>query len=151
MTNEQLQQWVCEISEQSFGWPFRHQATFNTRLRSTGGRYFPRTHNIEISRKQWEMNGRDEVEKIIKHELCHYHLHLQKRGHNHRDADFKQLLKKVGGARFCTPVAPRVKREPKYLLKCLSCAHQYPRTRKVDVRKYVCGICRGRLQLMQIK
>jgi SprT-like protein len=146
VTNEQLQQWVCEISEQAFGWPFRHQATFNARLRATGGRYFPRTHNIEISWQQWVKNGRDEVEKIIKHELCHYHLHLQKRGHHHRDAAFKQLLKQVGGSRYCTPVVDRAARPAKYVLICTDCGHEYPRKRKVDIRKYACGICRGKLR-----
>ncbi len=100
MNDAQLQAWVERISLASFGVPFRHQARFNTRLRSTGGRYFTRTHDIEISALQYETYGEDEVEKIIKHELCHYHLHLARKGYKHRDDDFKSLLKKVGGAAF---------------------------------------------------
>lgn len=145
MTNEQLQQWVEQISEQAFGWTFDHQATFNSRLRSTGGRYFPRTHNIEISWQQWTEHGAAEVERIIKHELCHYHLHLQGRGHNHRDAEFKALLAKVGGSRFCKPLQSRAARPPKYTLQCKACGQTYLRRRKVDVRKFACGVCRGKL------
>ena len=39
----------------------------------------------------------EELIGIIKHELCHYHLHLEGKGYQHRDKDFKELLKKVGG------------------------------------------------------
>lgn len=101
MTDEQLQKWVEDISLAFFGRPFTHRASFNRRLTATGGRYFTHTHNIEISWKQLEVHGTEEVEKIIKHELCHYHLHIQKRGYQHRDPEFKALLAQVGGTRFC--------------------------------------------------
>ncbi|HEX7055688.1 MAG TPA: SprT family protein [Bacilli bacterium] len=152
MTNEQLQAWVEELSLRWFARPFLHRATFNKRLKTTGGRYFPRTHNIDISLRQWEIYGADEVEKIIKHELCHYHLHLLQKGYRHRDADFRQLLRQVGGSRHCRPL-PDMKRrqEPiRYRLECTndSCRMVYYRKRKVDVRKYACGRCRGKLRLV---
>ena len=100
MSNEELQAWVEKISLESFRVPFRHQATFNRRLSSTGGRYFMKSHNIEINPHQLATNGKEEVEKIIKHELCHYHLHIAGRGYRHRDADFK-TSQAVGGSRFC--------------------------------------------------
>ncbi len=151
MSNEELQQWVEQISLRSFGRPFLHRATFNSRLRSTGGRYFMKTHHIEISRKHYETFGADEVEKIIKHELCHYHLHLQRKGYKHRDADFKTLLKEVGGTRFCQALPGRQSKEPyRYRLVCGSCQMEYLRKRKVDPRKYVCGKCRGKLWLLAL-
>lgn len=98
MTDEQLQAWVEEISLRSFGLPFRHEARFNRRLRSTGGRYFMKSHHIEINPAQLAAYGVEEVEKIIKHELCHYHLHIMGRGYRHRDPEFKALLNRVGEA-----------------------------------------------------
>lgn len=80
MSNEELQLWIEQVSLNSFGVPFRHTASFNSRLTTTGGRYFTKSHNIEINPQQLAMYGREETEKIIKHELCHYHLHLAKRG-----------------------------------------------------------------------
>ncbi|MFS0727112.1 SprT family protein [Paenibacillus sp. 1P07SE] len=147
MDNKTLQQWVEQISIESFGRPFRHRATFNARLRSTGGRYFTRSHDIEINPKQLESFGREETEKIIKHELCHYHLHLMKRGYRHRDADFKQLLAQVGGSRFCSALPGQAKRaQPyRYKLVCHSCGMEYLRKRKVDPTRYACGKCRGKL------
>lgn len=151
MTNEQLQLWVEEISLRFFGKPFLHQATFNHRLRSTGGRYFTQSHNIEISRLQLDVNGKDEVEKIIKHELCHYHLHIENKGYRHRDQDFKQLLEKVGGTRYCQATSTKsMVNTYKYKLVCLECGTSYLRKRRMDVRKYVCGKCRGRLQLLNL-
>lgn len=101
MTNEELQAWIERISMDSFGVPFRHEAVFNKRLTTTGGRYMLRSHRIEINPHQLAVYGADEVEKIIKHELCHYHLHIRGRGYKHRDPEFKQLLAQVGGSRYC--------------------------------------------------
>ena len=149
MTNDQLQMWVERISLQYFNRAFIHKATFNARLRTTGGRYFTHSHNIEINPSQLESFGVEETEKIIKHELCHYHLHLLKRGYKHQDQDFKLLLKQVGGARYCQSI-PGVKRTThayKYELICKECGFVYKRKRKVDVRKYRCGKCGGKLFL----
>lgn len=155
MNDEQLQQWVEHISLESFGRPFRHKATFNGRLRTTGGRYFMQSHNIEISRKQYERFGREEIEKIIKHELCHYHLHIMGRGYRHRDADFKVLLRQVGGSRYCQAIPEqRLKRKPlpyRYRLICKGCGKEYMRKRRVDTKKYACGICRGRLRMTELE
>ena len=147
MEDQELQQWIEQISMESFGRPFVHQARFNRRLRSTGGRYFMKSHDIEISWSQWETYGRDEIEKIIKHELCHYHLHILKRGYQHKDQDFKTLLAKVGGTRFCQSLPrPRAKQAFKYRLECVKCKTEYFRKRKMDVRKFACGNCRGKLK-----
>jgi SprT-like protein len=148
MDNQELQIWVERVSIQYFGLPFRHRAVFNPRLRTTGGRYFTKTHHIEISPHQLEVYGPEETEAIIKHELCHYHLHLQGKGYKHRDADFKALLAKVGGSRHCRPLPGAARTLPiRYLLVCRDCGQTYPRKRKVDPRKYVCGRCRGKLRL----
>lgn len=150
MTDEQLQRWVERVSLASFGRPFLHKATFNSRLRTTGGRYFLRSHNIEISPHQLDAHGEADTEAIIKHELCHYHLHLQRRGYRHRDEDFKQLLREVGATLHCKTL-PGARRtlSVKYVLSCEACGMKYPRKRRVDPRKYVCGRCRGKLKLLQ--
>lgn len=153
MTDEELQTWVERVSLRDFGRPFLHRARFNSRLRSTGGRYFMHSHDIEISSRQLEAFGPEEVEKIIKHELCHYHLHLQRKGFRHRDRDFKELLRKVGGTRHCAPL-PGVRRrsEPyRYKLVCVNCRTAYLRKRKTNPRRYLCGVCRGRLKLVPLE
>jgi SprT-like protein len=150
MDDQTLQAWVEKISLGSFGLPFRHRATFNGRLKATGGRYFTKSHDIEISPHQLTSFGVEETEKIIKHELCHYHLHLMKRGYRHRDADFKMLLAKVGGTRFCRSLPDRAEKrvEPyRYKLKCHACGTEYLRKRKLDPKRYACGSCQGKLQL----
>jgi len=148
--DDALQAWVERISLESFGMPFRHRASFNRRLRSTGGRYFLKTHNIEINPKQLELYGPEETAKIIKHELCHYHLHLANRGYRHRDRDFIELLARVGGSRYCRRLPdsrPRNPRPVRYLLKCAICGTEYYRRRRMDPRRYACGKCGGKLQL----
>ncbi|MFB9331029.1 SprT family protein [Paenibacillus aurantiacus] len=153
MTDDMLQQWVERVSLRDFGRPFRHRASFNGRLKATGGRYFMKSHNIEISPHQLAAYGEEETEKIIKHELCHYHLHLLGRGFQHRDADFKQLLAQVGGSRFCQSLPERANRKPapyKYKLLCKNCGMEYLRRRRVDPRRYACGRCRGKLLLQEL-
>jgi SprT-like protein len=150
MGNEELQVWVEEISITSFGVPFLHRAMFNGRLTTTGGRYFLKGHNIEINPHQLDNYGNEEVEKIIKHELCHYHLHLRGKGWRHRDPEFKQLLQQVGGSRFCQALPGEKARKPqpyRYKLTCIQCGTEYLRKRKVDPKRFQCGKCRGSLRL----
>lgn len=154
MSNEELQLWIEQVSRDSFGVPFRHKASFNSRLSSTGGRYFTKSHNIEINPHQLATFGREETERIIKHELCHYHLHLAKRGYMHRDADFKSLLAQVGGSRFCQTLSGAKARKSlpyRYKLVCTACGVEYPRKRKVDPKRYRCGKCTGKLKLLALE
>lgn len=153
MNNENLQQLVSRISIASFGKPFLHQAYFNSRLRSTGGRYLLQSHNIEINPKAFEMYGIKEVEGIILHELCHYHLHIEGKGYQHRDQDFRNLLKEVDGPRFCSTLQvpkPRNKKQHKiYTYTCLKCEQMYVRKIRLNVKKYCCSKCLGTLKLME--
>ncbi|OCA80963.1 SprT family protein [Pseudobacillus wudalianchiensis] len=145
MTNEELQLLTEKISIELFGRPFLHKAIFNSRLRTTGGRYMLRSHNIEVNKKYLEAYGQEELEGIIKHELCHYHLHLEGKGYKHGDQDFKQLLREVNGPRHCTPlekIQPK-KRTRVLVYECSSCHLVYKRKRKINTGRYVCGKCRG--------
>ncbi|MGR3766591.1 SprT family protein [Rossellomorea sp. NS-SX7] len=145
MTNDELQNLVEEISLQYFQKPFQHKAFFNPRLRTTGGRYMLRSHNIDINEKYLKELGVSELIGIIKHELCHYHLHIEGKGYKHRDAEFKQLLQKVGGPRHCTAL-PETKRNQRTLIySCSRCNLTFKRKRRIDTKKYVCGRCKGKL------
>jgi SprT-like protein len=160
VTDEQLQQWVERVSLQAFGLPFCHRATFNRRLTRSGGRYHLKTHDIDFNPEQLRVHGPAEVERIILHELCHYHLHLQGRGYRHRDAEFKALLAQVGGTRFCRgldgdgvgegPGASRRRGGFRYVLKCRSCEAQYPRRIRCNPARFACSRCHGRLDLYEL-
>lgn len=148
MNNNELQNMVESISNRYFNESFRHNALFNNKLRTTGGRYILDSHNIEINPKQYQYYGKNALIDIIKHELCHYHLHLGGKGYKHKDPDFKMLSKQVGAPRFCKPIQSYEARA-NYLYKCQSCGCIYLRIRKVDVRKMRCGICNGKLSLIE--
>ncbi|MEW9111494.1 SprT family protein [Cytobacillus gottheilii] len=146
MEQAELQKLVETISLESFQKPFRHKAFFNNRLRTTGGRYMLRDHRIELNKKYLEQFGVEELIGIIKHELCHYHLHLEGKGYKHRDQDFRALMKKVGAPRFCSTLPVHTSKSRKQVLyRCQNCGHLYERRRKIDTRKYVCGKCKGKL------
>ncbi|MFJ7756444.1 SprT family protein [Peribacillus muralis] len=147
MKNRELQKLVEEISVKYFNKRFTHLASFNPRLRTTGGRYLLHSHNIEINKKYLDERGMDEMIGIIKHELCHYHLHIGKKGYQHRDADFKLLLNNVGAPRFCTPLpSNQIKRKMNTIqYKCEDCQQVYVRRKRIDTSRFVCGKCRGTL------
>lgn len=107
MNDQALQGLVEKISSEDFGRKFKHRAFFNGRLRTTGGRYRLQDHDIEINPKMLTEHGSNVLIGIIKHELCHYHLHLEGKGYKHKDPEFKALLKKVDGLRY----APELKSE----------------------------------------
>lgn len=84
MTDHDLQVLVEQLSQRYFLKPFNHQAVFNKRLRTTGGRYILQNHDIEINPKMMTEHDQETLEGVIKHELCHYHLHLAGAGYRHR-------------------------------------------------------------------
>lgn len=147
MTDQELHQWVKEVSINDFGKIFKHQAYFNSRLRTTGGRYLLQSHHIEINPLYLEHYGEEEVLGIIRHELVHYHLHLEKKGYRHQDADFKNLLKLVDAPRYCRalPRKNEVKKQRIHLYNCLNCGLHYSRKIRMNTQKYRCGKCSGRL------
>lgn len=150
MDNNELQNLVESISIEVFHKPFLHKATFNNRLRSTGGRYLLKTGNIELNKKYYEHFGKKELIGIIKHELCHYHLHLEGKGYKHRDKDFRLLLKQVGAPRFCSSLpGSRSERKSHRVLvyECKECTQVYSRKRKINTMRFVCGKCKGKLFL----
>ena len=143
MNEHELQQLTMEISRTSFHREFTHKITYNRRLRSSGGRYLLKTGNIEINPLVEQELGLEALVGVLKHELFHNHLHQTGGGYRHRDADFKRLLHQVGGSRF----VERMK-EPNFLYECTACHHRYPRMRKMNTNRYVCGKCRGKLILL---
>ncbi|MHB1125686.1 MAG: SprT family protein [Bacillota bacterium] len=155
MTESELQnlvQWVSSECFEKTGMVktgFLHQASWNTRLRSTGGRYLPVTGNLEFNPRQLIIHGQEELVGVIKHELVHYHLHLQGLPFNHRSPYFKDLLARVGGTRFCQPTSERPLSRRNYHYTCIACGQHYYRQLQVNIRKYVCGRkgCGGRLIL----
>ncbi|EAD0693567.1 SprT family protein [Listeria monocytogenes] len=142
MNQAELQRHMEEVSLQFFQKEFRHQAVFNARLRTTGGRYLLKSHNIEMNPKYLENFGLVYFIGIMKHELCHYHLHLEKKGYQHRDQDFRELLKKVDAPRFCATI-PREITMHEYT--CKSCGKSFLRQRRFNVNRYRCGSCGGKL------
>ncbi|WP_328515428.1 SprT family protein [Halobacillus yeomjeoni] len=147
MTEDQLQRWTEELSAVYFNKPFIDKIIFNARLRTTGGRYVPSRRIIEINPKYLDEIGMDEVEGIIKHELCHYHLHIEGKGYAHRDPEFKELLKKTGSPRHCKPL-PSMKKAEVHRYVCKKCGQQYPRKRRLNTKRYACGKCKGKLEKM---
>lgn len=140
-----LQALVEQVSWQYFNRPFRHQALWNARLRTSGGRYHLASHHLDFNPHLYAEYGEAVLLGIVKHELCHYHLHLAGKGYQHRDQDFKQLLRAVGGRRFAPK---RSDLRPKYCYRCTNCQQEYQRQRQIDTQKYVCGRCLARLRLI---
>lgn len=144
MDNEQLQELVGRLSRAYFNRPFIDEARFNYRLQTTGGRYIPSQRVIELNPKFLVELGEEEFHGIIKHELCHYHLHIEGKGYKHRDMDFKQLLRETGSPRHCN-ILPSAERKKKMIYVCSGCGNVYKRMRAINTRRYVCGKCKGKL------
>jgi len=149
MTNLDLQHLVEQLSVTEFHRPFLHHAFFNRRLRTTGGRYQLQSHNIDINPKMLTDFDEATLIGVIKHELCHYHLHILGQGYQHRDAAFKQLLARVGGSRYAPqPKSGVAVQAYRYTYQCQNCGQVYHRKRRMDTRRYTCGRCRGRIKLV---
>lgn len=146
MSDEELKRFIEDVSIEVFDKPFLHDARFNGRLRTTGGRYMLTNHSIQINPLVMELHDMEELRGIVKHELCHYHLHIEGKGYQHRDADFRELLKQTKSPRFCKPLAERPKKMISlHIYKCMACGLEYKRKRRMDIRKYRCGKCAGEI------
>ena len=141
-----LTDYVRQVSLEDFGKSFKHQAQWNTRLRSTGGRFFPKDGHLDFNPKVYQEHGLEVFRKIVRHELCHYHLYYEAKGYKHKDAAFKKLLKEVDGLRFVPPLSS-VSQTPALVYTCQTCSQTYHRKRRIDTKRYRCGLCRGKLIL----
>ena len=141
-----LTDYVKQVSLEDFGKPFKHKAQWNTRLRSTGGRFFSKDGHLDFNPKVYQELGLEVFRKIVRHELCHYHLYFEGRGYQHKDLAFKQLLKEVDGLRFVPPLSSS-NQKPSLVYACQSCLQIYQRKRRIDTKRYRCGLCRGKLIL----
>ena len=150
MTNQELQKLVEEISLTRFGRPFIHQAIFNARLKTTGGRYHLQDHHLDFNPGLFAQVEEEVRRGIIVHELCHYHLHLTKRGYRHKDREFKELLQATKGLRYAPRIdSPERKPVRKLYYCCQDCGQEYIRQRRIDTKKYRCGRCRGPLVFLK--
>lgn len=147
MEQEELQEYVQKISIQYFNKPFKHTATFNRRLQTTGGRYHLNTHHLDFNPKILKTFGLDIFEGIVKHELCHYHLHIEKKGYRHRDSDFRSLLKQVEGLRYTPSIEEKEGAVKLWIYQCKNCETLIYRRRRFNIKKYVCSNCRGTFEL----
>ena len=141
-----LTDYIKQVSLEDFGRPFIHHAQWNRRLCSTGGRFFPKDGHLDFNPKVYQELGLDVFRKIVRHELCHYHLYFEGKGYKHKDVAFKQLLKEVDGLRFVPPLSIS-NQKPNLVYVCQSCQQIYQRKRRIDTKRYRCGLCRGKLIL----
>ena len=61
-----LTDYVKQVSLEDFGRPFIHQAQWNSRLRSTGGRFFPKDGHLDFNPKVYQELGLDVFRKIVR-------------------------------------------------------------------------------------
>ncbi|WLV25161.1 SprT family protein [Aciduricibacillus chroicocephali] len=147
LSETELHELVNKISLKYFFKPYIDSVCFNSRLRTTGGRYIPARRLIELNPKYLIEADREEFIGIIKHELCHYHLHIEGKKFGHADKSFKELLKATGSPRFCNPLPSQSRKT--YIYLCTKCNMEYKRKRRVDINRFSCGRCRGKLELIK--
>ncbi|WP_353892276.1 SprT family protein [Proteinivorax hydrogeniformans] len=146
ITDSELTELTKTVSKQFFETlpsittTFNHKCLINNRLQTTAGRFITPSCNIEINPKYYAKYGKNSLVDVIKHELVHYHLYRLGGGFKHGDSDFKKLCQIVGAPRYCKPL-----KKPKFTYICKKCSNQFLRMRKVDVKRYRCGSCKGKL------
>lgn len=141
-----LIEYVKQVSIEDFGKEFRHKAVWNSRLRSTGGRFFPKDGHLDFNPAFLDEKGLEVFRKIVRHELCHYHLYFEGKGYQHRDKEFKELLKQVDGLRYAPRLASQDCQSLWMVYHCQCCGQSYQRKRRINLQKYRCGKCHGALE-----
>ena len=148
MTDLELTQLTRRLAKQFFNQAYPYEARFNRRLRTMGGRYFLADHHIEINPLMLSEFDEETLVGVIKHELVHYWLHVHHEKPDHRNPHFKELLQRTGGLRYAPVTSKRrTTTTGRLVYQCKKCGQLYHRQRRINVRRYVCGRCGGRLGL----
>lgn len=151
MTNQELQALTQQWSLQSFGRPFIHHIVFNSRLKTTGGRYHLSDHHIDINPLMYTEFNLTNLKRVVLHELCHYHLHLTGQDYHHRSLAFRRLLQQVGGLRYA-PVTSKARRPVRrWCYQCQGCGIIIRRVRRFNTARYVCRKCGQQFKLINLK
>jgi len=126
-----------EINQRHFdGFLDRPVLRWNSRLRSSAGRFFPGSRTwlqqrppiIEIaSYLQQESQAEALIRDTMAHEMIHYWLWVRRRPYGHTD-EFWVRMKQMGVSRY-NPV-PKT-RPYRYVYQCISCRTQFPARRKL--------------------
>ena len=101
---------------------------------------------MDFNPKVYQELGLEVFRKIVRHELCHYHLYYEGKGYKHKDVAFKKLLKEVNGLRFVPPLS-NTSQKTILTYNCQDCKQLFQRKRKINTDRYRCGLCRGKLIL----
>lgn len=148
METSELQKLVEAVSMNHFDRPFKHQAAFNKRLRTTGGRYHMGSHDLDFNPHVLDKAGLETFIGVVKHELCHYHLHLSGEGYRHKDQAFKNLLKQVDGLRYTPSLKDPDEPKKFWQYRCRKCGSVAHRQRRFNTSKFVCAKCKGRFEMI---
>lgn len=62
-----LTDYVRQVSLEDFGLVFKHEAFWNQRLRTTGGRFFPKDGHLDFNPKMYEAVDELTFRKIVRH------------------------------------------------------------------------------------
>jgi predicted SprT family Zn-dependent metalloprotease len=134
-----------EVNERFFdGFLDCPDLVWNTRLRSSAGRFVPGSRRyfitfpakIEIASYLMEEANADElIRDTLAHEMIHYWLWVRKRPYGH-SPEFLTKMKEMGVSRYNS--VPRV-RPPKYLYQCLACSRDFPARKRLG--PLACAIC----------
>jgi len=107
----------------------RVKIKYSKRMLVAGG-YFPDKKEIRISVKYHALFP-DEVYDTLKHEMIHI-IHFK------HDAAFRRMARRIG-ASIRANEHPDLRRPPRYVYVCPSCAAEYPRQKRL--RMASCGKC----------
>lgn len=134
-----------EINQQYFdGFLDAPDLVWNTRLRSSAGRFIPGSRKyfmsfpakIEIaSYLMEEVRARELVRDTLAHEMIHYWLWIRKKPYGHTP-EFLAKMKQMGVSRYNS--VPRI-RPPKYLYQCQACGKDFPAKKRLGA--LACAIC----------
>jgi predicted SprT family Zn-dependent metalloprotease len=133
------------INSESFdGMLERPSLTWNSRLRSSAGRFIPGRRKfiaheppkIEVASYLRELpTGLERVIDTVAHEMIHYWLWVRRRPYGHTP-EFYEKMKEMGVSRY-NPV-PKT-RPYRYLYVCTGCQKNFPARKKL--RKLACASC----------
>jgi SprT-like protein len=145
--------WLKEVYNMELNVPLE----INGRLKTTCGRFvyikyrngISKPKNVEMNKYFVENNEAVVVLDVLRHELVHYALFMQRKPHSDGDSYFEKELRRLGVVSQNTidkyTIASKPKKYHYYQCASTSCAVTYKRSRALDKNKRYRCKCGGRL------
>lgn len=131
----ELIEYANMVCIETFGKQFDGEIVWSHRMKKIAGNCRS-DGRIALNYQYYEKYGKEEILKVLRHELVHHHCFSEIGRHTHSDPLFVNYLNKLGGDQKGKPMPTTG-----YVYSCPCCSRQWTLRKKIRNKKISCSTC----------